>query len=223
MLDRPSLISRSAVAVALLSALACGSPQTEAEGGGPHPDVAKVTCKADGSTLATTPIVQAQRDGVHFDVKVPPNSELAFVVPGHGRNAEDGPFVFDLAPGEIRVACLARDQDIDDDSLYEQVTIVDNEGVYVDAPMNCEASGVGGEHPGQDLGPDPVEGTRGFLTGLRNTDELLRVGYVGRTSEATVAVRRDGEVIAALSMVPIDDGDWGWIGFSSCPDSGISY
>ena len=88
--------------------------------------------------------------------------------------------------------------------------------------MQCEGGGVGGEDASTSLGTDLVEAARGFLTGLRPEDELARVGYVGRAADASVAVRRDDEVVAILELEPVEGG-WGWIAFTSCQGSGISY
>jgi hypothetical protein len=189
-----------------------------------HPDVAEVRCGRDGSTEIRTPIVQAQADGVHINVLVPPHANLAFIVKeSGGRNAEDGPFVFAVPPGEMNVACLeAYQQDPGDDSLYRIIEIVDEEGVYVDATMTCEGRGVAGSEPSVSLGTGPVEAARSFLTGLEPDDELARVGYVERSSEAWVAVRRDDEVVAVLILEPVKGG-WGWGAFESCPEAGVSY
>ena len=216
--------------IALLSllgvvALACGrDASVEPAPTRSYPDVAQVRCGPDGSTKVETPTVQARPDGVHVDVLVPPDSELAFIVwESGGRNAEDGPFVFPVPPGRMHVACLdPYEDDAGDDSLYRSIEVVDMNAVYVDATMRCKYTGVGGEHPGPSLGSDPVEATRGFLHGLVPTDEIERVGYVARPSDARVAVRREGEVVAILTLEPVDGG-WGWIGFTSCPEAGISY
>jgi hypothetical protein len=213
--------------IALLAmAVSCGQT-TPADEPDPadHPDVAEVRCSRDGSTEIRTPIVQAQANGVHIDVRVPAHADLAFIVKeSGGRNAEDGPFVFAVPPGRIHVACLdGYRQDPGDDSLYLPIQVVDDEGVYVDATLSCEnGEGTFGSEPSESLGTEPVEAARSFLTGLEPDDELARVGYVERPSEASVAVRRDGEVVAVLRLEPVKGG-WGWFGFESCPEAGFSY
>jgi hypothetical protein len=124
----------------------------------------------------------------------------------------------------MRVACLrARDQDAGDDSLYREMEVVDERSAYIPFELGCpDARGVGGSDPGPSAGPDPITAARALLTGLHPDDELVQVGYVERRSEASVGVRRDGEFIAGLALEPSGEG-WGWIGFESCPDSGISY
>lgn len=205
-------------------AVACTEPGPEpAPARRAETDVAKVRCRTDGSTQVLTPTVQAQRDGVHIDVRIPPGTDLAFVVRGSGgRNAEDGPFVFPVPPGRMEVACLDDEQDAGADSLYHPMTVVDDLGVYVQTALGCEYEGVVVTHAGSTLGTDPVEAARGFLTGLRDSDELRRVGYVGRRSEASVAVFREGAPVAILELEAVDNG-WGWIGFTGCPEAGISY
>ena len=189
------------------------------------PVVASVRCEADGTTEILTPTVQAQPDGVHIDVQVRTGVDLAFIVADCcGFNAEDGPFVVSSPPGRMRVACLrARDQDAGDDSLYREIEVVDERSAYVPFELSCrDAQGVGSGDPGPSAGPDPISAARALLTGLRPGDELVQVGYVERGSGAVVGVRRDGEFVAGLSLEP-SGGGWGWIGFESCPDSGVSY
>jgi hypothetical protein len=213
--------------IALLAVgVSCGqTTPADESGSSDHPDVAQVRCSRDGSTEIGTPIVQAQANGVHIDVLVPANADLALIVKEWGgRNAEDGPFVFAVPPGRMRVACLdPYRQDPGDDSLYRSIEVVDDEGVYVDATMSCEnREGVGASEPSESLGTEPVQAASSFLMGLQPDDELVRVGYVERSSEARVAVRRDGEIVAVLTLEPAKSG-WGWIGFESCPEAGISY
>jgi hypothetical protein len=187
------------------------------------PDVARIRCGADAATDVETPVVQAQADGVHIRVRVPPGADLAFIVGGvGGDDAEAGPFVFAVPPGEMKVACLdPYRQDPGDDSLYRTVEIVDQEGVYVDASMSCAAEGVSISHAGGSRGQEPVEAARNSLRGLRPGDDLASVGYVARQTEASVAVLRDGVVIAVVELEPVQGG-WAWKGFSGCPGSGVS-
>lgn len=188
----------------------------------PAPTVARVRCHADGSTSVLTRTVQAQPDGVHIEVEVPAGSNIGFVVKNCcGFNAEDALFVVPIPPGTMPVGCLVGDQDAGDDSLYVEIRVVDDRGAYVPGTLDCDdASGVGSGDVQAPAGPDPIAAARAVLTGLRPTDELVRVGYVELASGAVVAVKRDGRFIAALDLQP-SDGGWGEIGFESCPDSGI--
>ena len=96
-------------------------------------------------------------------------------------------------------------------------------GVYVDGTLTCaDATGVSGSEVAAPAGPDPIAAAQALLTGLRPSDELIRVGYQGWKSDASVGVRRDGEFVAILRLEP-SDGGWGWSGFESCPDTRISY
>lgn len=169
-----------------------------------------------------TRTVQAQPDGVHIEVEVPAGSNIGFVVKNCcGFNAEDALFVVPIPPGTMPVGCLVGDQDAGDDSLYVEIRVVDDRGAYVPGTLDCDdASGVGSGDVQAPAGPDPIAAARAVLTGLRPTDELVRVGYVELASGAVVAVKRDGRFIAALDLQP-SDGGWGEIGFESCPDSGI--
>jgi hypothetical protein len=194
------------------------------QGVDPAPTVARVRCDHDGSINVITPTVQAQPDGVHIDVEVPAGSNLGFIVHGCcGFNADEGSFVVPIPPGRMPVACLVGDQDPGDDSLYQDIIVVDHLGAYIPEELACVgARGVGSGDVGPSAGADPIEAAQALLTGLRPSDDLVHVGYVERASEARVAVLRDGEYIAVLELEP-SDGGWGWIGFESCPGSGISY
>ena len=202
----------------------CAEPTvSDPAGDEPAPSVAEVRCDEEGTTTILTPTVQAQPDGVHIEVDVPAGSNIGFIVHDCcGFNAEDANFVVPISPGPMPVACLiGAEQDPGDDSLYSDIRVVDLLGAYVPGLPECSGgTGVGGEHAGPSAGSDPISAARALLTGLRSTDELVRVGYVERRSEASVEVRRDGEYIAALDLEP-SDGGWGWIGFVSCPDSDI--
>ena len=109
-----------------------------------------------------------------------------------------------VAPGRMHVACLdPYRKDPGRNSSYRSIEVVDDEGVYVDATMSCEsAQGVGMSTPSHSLGTEPVEAARSFLIGLEPDDELTKVGYVERSSEARVAVRRDDEVVAGPDPGP---------------------
>ena len=211
----------------LLLTLAAGcanAPASAPRSDQPAPTVARVQCGEDGSTKIFTPTVQAQPDGVHIDVAVPVGSNIGFIVHGCcGFNAEDANFIVPIAPGPMPVGCLIGDQDAGDDSLYQDIHVVDQLGAYVRGDLECAgATGVGSGDVGPSAGSDPISSAQALLTGLRPSDELVEVGYVERRSEAVVAVRRDDEYIAGLELEP-SDGGWGWIGFESCPGSGISY
>ena len=217
------------LAIPVLLVLLGGCADTQNSGRSPAPessaaDIARVRCGETGSTEILTPSVQAQPDGVHISVDVPAGSELGFSVDGCcGFNAEDGPFVVPIPPGPMRVACATFDADLGDDSLYRALQVVDEEGVFV-APteIRCaDGTGVGSGDAGPAAGASPIEAARALLTGVRSSDELVQLGYLEREEGASVGVRRDGEVIAILRLEPSGDG-WGWIGFESCPDSGIS-
>jgi hypothetical protein len=188
------------------------------------PMVARVQCAENGSIDVVTPMVQAQPDGVHIDVEVPGGSNIGFIVQDCcGFNAEDGSFVVPIPPGPMPVACLIGDQDPGDDSLFRDISVVDHLGAYVPESLDCAgATGVGSGDVGPSAGSDPISAAQALLTGLHPGDDLVHVGYVERRSEAVVVVRRDGEYIAGLELEP-SDGGWGWIGFESCPGSGISY
>jgi hypothetical protein len=216
---------RTCVLLLLIALAGCAEPaESNPTPDEPAPVIARVRCGKDGSTRVLTSTVQAQPDGVHIEVEVPLGSNIGFSVQDCcGFNAEDAPFVVPIPPGPMPVGCLIGDQDPGDDSLYHEIRVVDEEGAYISDELSCEgATGVGSGDAGPSAGEDPLTAARSLLTGLQPSDDLVHVGYVERQSAAAVAVRRDDEVIAVLRLEP-SGGGWGWIGFESCPDSGISY
>jgi hypothetical protein len=213
--------------VPLLITLVAGCAHAPASGprrDEPAPTVARVQCGEDGTIEVLTQTVQAQKDGVHIHVDVPAGSNVGFSVRGCcGFNAEDAPFVVPIPPGTMPVGCLVGDQDPGDDSLYHEIRVVDEESAYISDELRCVgATGVGSGDAGPSAGEDPLTAARSLLRGLQPSDDIVHVGYVERQSAAAVAVRRDDEVIAVLRLEPSGRG-WGWIGFESCPDSGIGY
>jgi hypothetical protein len=209
----------------LLTAIAgCAEPaEPNPTADEPAPVIARVRCDEDGSTTVLTPTVQAQPDGVHIEVEARVGSNIGFSVQNCcGFNAEDALFIVPMPPGPMPVGCLKGDQDPGDDSLYHEIRVVDEERAYISDELRCEgATGAGSGDAGPSAGEDPLTAARSLLTGLQPSDDLVHVGYVERRSAAAVAVRRDEEVIAILRLEP-SGGGWGWIGFESCPDSGIS-
>jgi hypothetical protein len=205
-----------------MAAAGCASepdvPRREPETGAPE---ARITCHGT-STVVETPVVETTPAGVVFEVDVPRNSDLGFIVrEAGGTNAETGPFVWVVPPGEVHVACLGHDQDAGDDSLYETLRVIDPEGNYRDPTLGCaNALGVGMSH-GPARVAEPEEQALDIVEGLRPDDVVERAAYRESRDEATVRIVRDGTIVATLEFEHFR----GWIfrAFTSCPDAGLSF
>ena len=80
---------------------------------------------------------------------------------------------------------------------------------------------MGGEDASTSAGNRPRRGSSRLPDGARPEDELARVGYVGRAADASVAVRRDDEVVGDPGT-GTRRGRLGMDAFTS-QGSGISY
>jgi hypothetical protein len=217
--------SAGVLMMGIVTLVACASeratPSTAAESGAP---AAVIVC--DGkTTVVETPVVETTAEGVVFEVAVPDGSDFAFVVheAGRGDNAETGPFVWVVPPGTAHLRCLGREQgdEVGDISTYETLRIVDPGAFYKSLEFECaNASGYGISDGSVGQG-EPEEQAVDRLQGLRPDDVVERAAYPDSRDEATVRVVRDGAVVGVLEFENLGQG-WTYLGFSSCPDAGLS-
>lgn len=189
------------------------------------PNVAEIVCGADGSTLVGTPQVLVQPDGIHLHVLSrldEPASVNGFGIDVDGGSVE---VVSARAPGRIDVACWPfSDHGSGEEPPTSPIEVLDPQGIYVSGEIRCEGMSWGSvsdfaELP-LDTGPVPLEAARAAISGLRPDDEVLYVGYPEQT-ERTVAVRRDGAVVATFSFVTFDGEEWSVAGSEGCSSSGL--
>jgi hypothetical protein len=213
----------------LLAALlvpACGAGQEAGSGSGSTvaepepeptavPEVARVTCTADG-TVVGTPTVAAQPDGVHIEIVNELDAERAFSLTsletGLGFGAPPGTTnqVIDLPPGALTVACT-------DPAVAaeggEPIEVVDPEGIWVSTTLACPEQfsqvsdyiqGAEGETS------DPLEAARKAIEafGLEPDDVFEPAGYP-EAEVPRVRLVRDGEPLAVVDL--IDDGEGKWL------------
>ncbi|MGH2556623.1 MAG: hypothetical protein ACRDHO_13020 [Actinomycetota bacterium] len=201
------------------------------------PDVARVVCDDDGTHVLTSE-VRPKRDGVHFQINNRTEERMS-IRTGHtgggfGTGAEPGLSElkgpgpsggWPVPPGSVTVRCFRLLEDHGDKSGQVPFEVIDEEGIYVPAELDCRGgdavtgSGLIVEGARGETG-DPVELTRAHFDGRQNGDVVERAGYPDQ-SGAVVRVARDGRTIATAEW--IDDGHGGWLLSTSsrCQDSGL--
>jgi hypothetical protein len=219
------------LAAMLVLSVSCADPPAR-EAGPPNavpndvPDVAEIVCEADGSTIVRTPQVLVQPDGVHVHV-VSRLDEPAQIV-GLGNDVDSGETDYvtpHVAPGPVGVACYPFSlHETLQDPPTEPIEILDPSGFYVDGEVQC--SGTISSMIG-DFAEPPIEGmrvpletARAAIRGLDNDDQVFHVGYPEQP-DPSVAVRRDGQLVATFSVVTFDGYEWVIASSSICGSSGL--
>ena len=192
------------LAAAALLLAGCGSgiaedDQNAAKAGAP--DVAQLRCSGGPSLL--TPVVRAQKDGVHVRVlnETSREVELDYEITsggtgGGGSVAPVGPseHVIPFGAKEISLGCSA-------EALSRvDLRVVDPNSVLKSPELECKAYSADPPTPPKGLaGGDPVSVTRRFLRGrgLRRGDVVEPALPIADEFE-TVRVVRNGRVVAAV-------------------------
>jgi hypothetical protein len=191
--------------------------------------VAQVVCSKASITLHT-PIVQAQRDGVHvqienlggvwgFEFRDVANQDIGWNGGPIGRGTTR--LTDSTGPGEVLLACLrtTRDDHDDDPALTAKLTIVDPQDLYVPFDLSC---GFGEQFRmtiwAGDQSPEEVFRR---VPGVRPSDELIPPKYPEspQYSSTDRMVIRDGSVVARFLFGGIGP-EWTLL-VNACPDSGI--
>jgi hypothetical protein len=205
------------------------------------PTVATVTCEQSTARMLT-PVVAAQRDGVHFVVENRTGHTFYFV-PVHiddeavdyGELASKGgvsippgtrDLIFVLPPGHGGVLCLSEGTSLPNarSQLLQMVApfeVVDPDGIYAPIPSDLDC---GGGHvtthelylPLEFTDPEmPLAVARERLGGLFPSDVLQRVGYPEQR-HVWVQVIRGGRIVALINFGPAMSST-----VASCDNSGI--
>lgn len=193
-------------------------------------NVAHVVCEKDTVRL-DDPVVQAQRDGVHFLIENPGGACGVDLHHGswaygtaEGVELKEGvtPDISATGPGSVTVACLPTSHSsyTDPGVGTATLTIVDPDGLYVPWDLAC---GFGEQFrmkiaAGKDEDPAAV-----FLRvpGVRASDEFRKPNYPESPQYwPTVIVFRDGQAIARIGA-PVIGSEWEIL-VNACPGSGIS-
>lgn len=218
------------LAAALLALPACGAGETAepgAETGGPPPaalpDVGRVVCTADGTTVET-PRVRPQADGVHLEVVNESGGERLLEVSTAGGEAAGAPApegtqvqVVDFAPGSVTVAC---EDPATGEGEGAPLEVVDEDGIWIATTLDCTigfASAIDYVQGAKGETSDPIEAARAHLEDydLRPGDVLERAGYPEAETQR-VRLVREGETLAVVDL--FDDGAGRWLvgGVNGC-------
>jgi hypothetical protein len=187
------------------------------------PDVARIVCNAELTTVATSRI-RPQRDGIHLQFENRAGKPLSYSIEsmsGGGQGADlplqGTEIVVALPPGQLSLACF--DPNANEDPSKQERTklnVADPQGLWTPAVLSSTctmgvattsdyAAGAEGEQR------PPVEIARRFLeerSVLENDDVVEAAGYPDQDA-AVVRLARDGETLAVLEFM--SDGNNGWL------------
>jgi hypothetical protein len=189
-------------------------------------EVAEIVCEADGSTTVRTSKVVVQPDGVH--VHVESHLDQPASVGEFAMDVEPGEtdFVSTVAPGRIDAACYPYSEHgpDGDEPKIAPIEVFDPEGIFVHAEVECSGPSSAliadfFEEP-LDVGPVPLDVARTSIRGLRPDDELVYTGYPEQ-EDRSVAVRRDGTIVAIYSFVTFDGEEWSVVSNSICESADL--
>ncbi len=220
-------MTRIATLLAALALAGCGAapeqPDDPAAGAGaPTPPPASVpttavlVCGPDGASVET-PEVAASRDGVHLEIRNESGAERVVHVrtsdsaQGEGFHAGTHTRVWALPPGPATIGCddPAR---APEEQAGAPVEIVDPDGVWISTALDCDSVSTAtldyfAGAPGRKGEPAEVVRAESGAQ-LEPGDVVERAGYPEARDAPVVRVVRDGRAIAAVTLMPTDDGGW---------------
>ncbi|MEO8292698.1 MAG: hypothetical protein ABI635_06125 [Actinomycetota bacterium] len=183
---------------------------------GPTPDTAVVRC-VESRTEVSTPIVNAQADGLHLEVEDVGGAQAVTVVGGWELNrtftvpvADQGvrtSIVVPVRPGLVQISCRSNEQTTPGEPVIpyfdepsERLQLQDPAGYFLPYAPSCDSSDeVALDPPNRRLEPAGSAYLRVNLSGIRDDDVIERAGYLeGRGDEGPWRVVRDGQVIAQV-------------------------
>ncbi len=174
--------------------------------------VAIIECSGPGvsGTEVLTPVVAAQVDGVHVEIRNTSDEDLGISFATRGDDADVGTteLVLDSPPGAEEALCTGDDTDPGDAGVPFE--IVDPDGYWVSTELDggaCSVMNVDyGEMPAGIA--DPIEAARDALgSRIEEGDELVLAGYPEAAVEKVVVLRRGGVPIISVAMF---EGTEGW-------------
>jgi hypothetical protein len=221
-LSSPVAVTALTTVVGFLGAACANEPRQTALSGPDATSTVRIVCEADGSTTLLTPQVYVRPDGFTLRVRSDLNEPAS--INGLGMDVEPGlkETLMTTPPGALEVACWPFSEH---NSLQEPpthtLTIVDPEGLYVSAELECPpgdaawreaidyASPVKGSYA------SPIDAAAAHLRSLQPTDELMQAGYPEQQS-APVIVVRDGDVVASVGVALGSTRKWYVEGAHGC-------
>jgi hypothetical protein len=214
-----------AFVASLIVMAACADTPTETKAD--TQGVAEIICEADGSTTILTPRVLVQPDGVHVHTVSHLDEPAEIIDLSHDVDPGETEWVSHTPPGTVETACNPFSQhDSGEAPPTVPVEILDPDGIYVTGEIQCSgtsSAGIGdfAEAP-LDVGPVPLGEARAAIRGLDDDDQLLHAGYP-KQRDASVIVRRHGQIVASFGFVTFDGQEWVIEGSQICTSSGLSY
>lgn len=213
------------------------SPSSPLQGTSEISPVARIACE-DGRTLAIDGAVDALPDGVHFSVEnrtarpvffggtVPLHSPVvggAFGDPIAIAPHTTNELVLPVPPAEATVRCTIESSSGPELFSAASVLVRDPRGHWIGTDPQCSTGGVvrSGDIAAEATVADPIDGARGLLHGVRETDTLERAAYLESDEQAAVRVVRGGAVVGNVVFAS-EVGRWSIIGFAVCADEGLS-
>ena len=213
--------------VAALAALAiasgCGA---EEPGWSPYPlgatlpDVARIECDAETTTVATARI-RPQRDGVHLRFENRAGRRLGYLVDSErGGQGADLPaqgieVVVALPPGRLSVACYDADGGADPSEQERvELEVADPMGLWTPTVPTCTNAGSLHSYSGQGAKGEqgaPVEVAERILEarGVLEAGDVVEAAGYPEQAETVVRLARDGETVAVVDLT--SDGAGGWL------------
>lgn len=192
------------------------------------PEIARVTCRPDGSTELQTPAVSARADGLHVLVHNDAGEPISLSGSGLDFGTGVSEQVASTSPGTVGVACWPYSlHDSGDEPSTQPLRIEDPNGHWNSPELDCSSGDlVGATHSdfvsdatGEE--GDPVTLTRRHLTGIKPGDVVETAGYPD-AAYPTARVVRDGHVVAIAGFIPAKNRGWLLQDSSTCADSGIT-
>jgi hypothetical protein len=216
------------ILAAFWTALALASCADRAPSAGPGsnvPDVAEVVCEADGSTAVLTPRVAVQPDGVHLHVVNHLDETASMNGFGFDVDAGETTYVAVRPPGVVNEACWPFSlHGTDEEPQSTPMEVIDPEGLFVRGELQCSgtASNMIGDFAEAPIegGRVPLEKARQAFHGIVEDDEIFHVGYPEQ-ADPSVAVRRDGQIVATYQFVTFDGDAWIVASSQICSSSGL--
>jgi hypothetical protein len=199
----------AAIALVVLLAGACADPAVTTTRTGDAPDALEIRCDGE-TTEVLTPIVQAQRDGVHVLIHNTATERVSVTTETGGDGASPGEttLIFPINPGRSRIRCLKETEDhAMENGDWGPFEVLAPDG-WVSPLFDCphgSYAGFGEPAPGARGVGDPAEDAEKHF---REEGTVLEAGY--QTADARTFINAvDGN--ARESLTYTSDGYGGWL------------
>jgi hypothetical protein len=188
------------------------------------PTRAELVCGTNGSTTLSTERVQPRPDGVHL--RVVNHFDEPVSVEGFDAGPGETDWVLVKGPGTLKLMCWPFSQHMSgEEPVRVSLAIEDPAGLYFDSSIDCPIEAFTtvewAEKP-VDYGPPPLDLARRLIDGLRPED-VLSVGGYPEQDRASVAVIRNGEVVASYGISRFAGEPWRVLVGTACEWTGLKF